>query len=727
MLQTRRLARSVGVPLLTAVIALASSSTIVGAQAPTEAPTPAQLLEDFNFYVNTANTTMAEANARALLDRGLTPGEFLGLVEDSPRMSDRFDQAYRRALLVPELEGLAADLYRLYIQGRRDRARQPEEIERNIEMLTGTMSNKLFARDRLREAREHAVPALLQVLMESRDPALRAEAQVLLRDMGRDAVSPLSAALLSVGPETQELIAQVLGGIPYRMSLPYLYELRSTTNSAAARSAAERAISRIEGSVEPGSPVSGLYRELADTYFTGSRSLLTFPDEEHQLLWSFEPSIGLHPTAIRTEVFHEARAMELAEKALNLDSNDGAALSLWLAANFQRELDTPEGYENPAYGAERREAMYYAVAAGSAPTQRVLARALKDRNTRLARQAIEALSRSAGGTDLWAGLGEERPLLDALNYPDRRVQFEAALAIARARPTTSFTGAERVVPVLAGAIRDGAKRYAVVLATDPQHQQTIRAVLEAQGYTVLAPAQRMDQVAADIAQTPGIDVIVTRLPADSAIEMAESLRDSPRLSATPVLALMPLADVQRLSSRLVPGGIIELRSEGVTADQLGASIEQLVTRASGAPVGADEARAYSLEAISVLDGLTSGNSVLDVGDAAAPLLTALREQSGELKLRIARLLAHVCRPVVQSALIEEALGASGEERVALLGAAAESAKRCGNRSELRLVERLIELANEGSDEEATAAAALMGALNLPNTQVVPLITGGVGG
>ena len=44
-------------------------------------PTPAQLLEDFNHYVTIANYELAAANAQALLDMGLTPERFLGMIE----------------------------------------------------------------------------------------------------------------------------------------------------------------------------------------------------------------------------------------------------------------------------------------------------------------------------------------------------------------------------------------------------------------------------------------------------------------------------------------------------------------------------------------------------------------------------------------------------------------------------------------------------------------------
>lgn len=687
-------------------------------------PSAAQLLEDFIFYVNTANIELAQANANALVALDMTNLEFLGTVEDSPTMQQRFDLAYRRALVMPGLEDAAAKLYMLYTNGRRDRARQPEEIERNIKLLTGTMGNRLFARDRLVEAREYAVPYLLNVLIDSRDGAERAEVASMLTKMGRDAIVPLCEALLKVGPETQEQIANILGEIQYRTSLPYLYELRASTDNDRVRAAVDRAIAARDNAAGVGAPVGELYRALGDTYFTGTKSVLTFPGEEHQLLWSFEPALGLAAQAIRTEVFHEARAMTLAEKALTANPEDQEAVALWIAANFQREIDTPEGYENPAYPAGRRDAMYYAVAAGSGPAQRVLERGLVTKNTRLARRAIEALSRSAGGADIVRRGETASPLVQAMDYPDRRVRYEAALAIAGANPPAGFAGADRVVPVLASVIGEASARYAVVIADQPEQQQRSRQVLEDLGYKVLAPAATLDAMSEEIVNVPGVDVVVVHQAGEAALGTITQIRADSRLSVTPVLAMMPVADVNRLETRLTVGANTEFRGEGINDAQLAQSIEELVTRATGPAIDDEEGDRYSMAAIEALEKLAVGGAgAMDVGGASNALITALKGSEGDVQQRLGLLLGHICRPGVQNALVEAAFEVDGQDRVGLLHAAGDSARRCGNQLDERLTKRVIEAASTAEGDEATAAAALLGSLNLPNARVVPLIVG----
>ncbi len=706
--------------LMAAAILLAPSPALAQTE---EGPSPQQLLEDFNHYVLIDRNELAAANARALLDRNLSPERFLGLVEDSPTMQQRFNQAYRRALLRPELEPLAAELYALYQEGRRERARDPDEIDRNIDLLGGTLSQQLMGENLLREAREYAVPQLLDAALRADNIKVRANAMEVLQEMGRPAAVVLSEALLYMDPSAQVRISQILAQIGRRVAVPYLYELYARTPSERVRSATRSAIEQITGTFDPSLPVAGRYRELADSYFDDRNrgSLMSFPTERYQVIWDYIPGVGLNPTAILTELFHEAMAMRLAEKALELDPTNTATLSLWIAANFAREIEQPEGYDNPTYASERREPMYYAVAAGTGPSMRVLARALLERETVLARRAIEAISRSTGGEGLLRGMGDDRPLLEALNYPDRRVQYDAALAIGGAFPTRPFPGAERITTILAGLIGDVSQRYAVVIASDVPRQTEIRTVLEGQGYTVLAPAATLRGAAEPITRAPAIDLIVLDVGGRT-LGTIEEIRRSPRLGAAPVLALMPFSDVTANRTRMADDHLTRLAREGLTASQMAAAVEQLVQRASGEPIAQDEARRYAMEALDVLRSLAiGGNQVLDVRDATTALIAALGETSGEVRLRVAEVLSHIGARRAQDALMNAALSASGQERVELLRAVTDSAKRYGNMLEDVQVRRLVELAETSEGETATAAAALMGALDLPHDRLVPLI------
>lgn len=699
---------------------------------------PAQLLRDFVHWVRIDSYDLAIGRGEALLARGLDPVEFVELVEETEG-ENRFVETVNRARRIDaqtRLNEVAIELDRLYERGRLDRARDPDEIGRNIRLLSeGTARGRILARERLGSAGEYAMPQLLEALLQGDDSALRAEVRGLLIAMGRQSIIPLGTALSDLAPEEQELVVNVLGQIEYETSVPFIVELRQTTGTDRVREACDRALARF--GVRDAGDIAAHFRGLAEVYYAERSEVTSFPGEDHQLLWDFDPSVGLVPTAIRTPVYHEAMAMRMAERSLRARPEGNEALGLWLAANFSRELNTPEGYENPAYPDSRRDAMYFAVASGVEPCQWVLARAIDTRNTRLARRAIEALEQTAGADALRtavrvtgdAGTLERRPLLEALAYPSRRVQYDAAITLGRAQPRDDFAGAERVVPLLAGAVRHVDERNAIVLAPGRSESDareriaTLREFLQRQGYTVFG-GRSLREIQEPLATTAGVDLVLIDARPDDVSPKVDAVRAEPRLTAAPVMVLTSRDAYPRLSRQYRRDVGVEVRQTGLAESMMVSAIEDLVETAAGGPITPEEGRAYASRSLDVLRDLAiSRNPVLDVSDAARPLIASLGERSGAVRLQVADVLAHIPQERTQVAVMEAALGASGVERVALLDRVADSAKRFGNYLRDRQVERLMRIAMAEDSAEATAAAAVMGALNLPNENLLPLILG----
>lgn len=682
-----------------------------------------ETLKDFIHFVRIARYDAAVALGQELLDAGLDPIEFVDLVEGTGEF-DRFERSVAEAMRVQQLEPIAAELDRLFRDGKLARARHPDEIQRNIELLTGGLRARTLARERLIAAGEYAMPQLLEAFLQGGNPALQAQVQRVMKDLGRQAIIPLSVALESVDPARQEAIANVLSQIEYRTSLPYLTAVHQSTQVDAVRQSTGRAIERLQG--DANTPVATLFGLLADSYYDERVELTSFQGESHQLLWDYNPGLGLNMTAIRSEVFHEAMAMRTAERSLRENASDRGVMALWLAANFSRELDTPEGYVNPAYGPERRSAEYFAIAAGADTTNLVVARGLEDRDTPLALVAINAVQKTAGPRTLW-GEGGGGPMLEALRYPNRRVQYEAALALGLAQPDVPFTGSPRVVPLLAGAIRDANARYAVVLTgRDRETYDRVRSVLEGDGYEVLPPAEGgLGDVAAAVAERPGIDLVVTSLPLERTLSTIEQVRSDEALAVAPVLAMLTSAEIEPVRRRYVRNQTVAVRRTGISDSQLSESVTGLVLRASGGPITDDEAARYSERSLAVLRDLAvARNRVLDVADAAAPLIEVLGERQGLVALDIAEVLAHVGEARTQNAIMTRALESTDTyERVALLEKVADSGKRYGNLLEDRLVRRLVRLAGEQDVDLSTQAAATIGALGLPNENLVPMMLG----
>lgn len=709
---------------------LAAALAAVPARGQAVPESDADRLRDFIHYTKIARYDAAELMGQQLLSSGMSPEAFADLVEASGE-SLRFAEAVGLAMRAEgggsDLEATAGALQRLFERGRLNKARNPAEVERNIALLTGGLQGRFLAQQRLVAAGEYAMPLLVEALLDGSNPQLQAAVQRLMIDMGRQAVMPLCAALPHLQPAEQELVVQVLGQLKYGTSAPFVMELMTGTKSPAVAAACRRALDAVGGSLGALDAAS-LYEWLGEVYYGERAEVTSFPGEEHQLLWSYlpgAPKTPLIPTAIRTEVYHEAMAMRMAEQSLSLRGDNADALALWVASNFKRQNETPDGYENPAYASTRRGAEYFAAAAGVPVNQRVLARAIDTRNTRLARQAIAAIERTAGGPQLWSGLAARRPLLESLAYPNRRVQYDAALALGRAQPTETFTGSERVVPLLASAIRDASKQYALVITAETEQYQAIRRVLERDGYVVLPRAGTLAEAAESIAETPGIDLIVTAQAADATLRTIDEARASTRLAATPALALVSSVSYAELGPQFERDPTVVIRQLGLTEAMMATAARELVDTASGGVIGAEEAAEYASRSLAALRDLAvSGNPVFDVSDAAAPLVASLGVSSGATKLRVAEVLSRIGQERAQVAIMDAALAASGQERIALLETAGESAKRFGNMLSDRHVTRLVALARDGQGEEAVTAAALMGALNLPNTELLGLIGAG---
>lgn len=686
------------------------------------------LLKDFIHYIRIARYDVAGSVGRELLSRNPAPRDFVKLV-DSAGETARFDESVGRAMRVASLEPLAGAMYKLYETGRLEAARDPKEIAENIAKLTGTVQGRIRASTRLKVAGEYAVPQLLTALMDRDNSALRSESQRVLVDIGSQAVIPLATAMVHADPAMQERLADVLGLIGHRSALPFLADVRMSSTIPNVKAAAERAIGRIDSGAL-GASVSQLYVQLANRYYSQSRDVTSFPGEEFQLVWSYSPSSGLTMTGIRSSVFHEAMAMRLAERALELDASNEEALVIWLASNLRREIQQPEGYDNPAYPNTRRDAMYFAVTAGAGPSQGVLARAIDAKDTLLARLAIQAIEKTAGSKALTAsgafgGTASRQPLVEAMTYPNRRVQYESALALGASQPSGAFSGSDRVVPTLAAAVRDASSKFAAILARDNEQYQAVRKILEADGYVVLSRGATLAELAGPIAEVPAVDLLIAIDPNPSEFApLVSEVRGTTRTAATPILALTIAEAYPDLRRRYETETSVAVRPLSIAPEQISKSASDLVMAASGGPIGADEAQAYAARSLRTLRDLAlTRNAILPVEEAVLPLIKSLGETTGDIRMNVAEVLTLIPQQRAQAALMDAALATSGNERVQLLGKVAGSAKRFGNQLDERQVRRVLELAKSNDPAESTAAAALAGSLSLPNADLLPLILG----
>ena len=138
---------------------------------------------------------------------------------------ERFEDAISRARFVPELADLAGEIEVRVERGRLDLARDPARIEEAISMLNGTQRAQVLARRRLEEAGEYAIPDMLRQITEGPDERLKLACESMIRQIGRQAVTPLCAALGGLDPVSRRIVCDVLGEIGWPHAAPFLREV----------------------------------------------------------------------------------------------------------------------------------------------------------------------------------------------------------------------------------------------------------------------------------------------------------------------------------------------------------------------------------------------------------------------------------------------------------------------------------------------------------------------
>jgi len=728
--------RSRAFALIACLMAAGTTLSAASATDPKAAKEAQEAVRDYVHYVRIARYDLAQTYAQSVLDKmafpfglaegdaAIDPAELVKLIEDSGEGA-RFDDAVARGGRIDSIEKVSSALGRAHELGKRSVARNTTQIDANIALLTGTQRQRLLGRERLAAAGEYAMPQLITALSAKTDnPGQRAEVRSLMVDMGRMAARPLSAALTGLDASTQELAANVLGDIGASSSVAYLYELHNASSVPSVKAAAARAITKITGNQPDPSAanVARSFRVLAEQYLAGAEALTPYAKESVQPAWSFDPASGLSGRPISSKVFHETMAMQVAEHALRASPSDREALATWITANFKREIETPTGYNNPLYEG-RAEAMYYASAAGSSVLQSVLARALSAKDPQLAQKAIAAIART-NGPAAFAKQGGTGPLTAALRFPSRRVQTDAALALAGGALGQSFDGSERVVPVLAAAVGEAGVRSALVIASDADRGSALAGQLRDMGYAVLAPATDAASIESSIAGASSVELVAVAQSSGKAAETLTLVRSHPKLGASPVVAFGDAAGLAELGRAWERDEMVSLVRSGVDAKSLQNAVEQVSVAALGEPLSEAEASEYKSRALGALREVAmAGSAGMNITDAAAPLVAALGPAKGPARGQIAGVLGQINDQRAQRALVDTALKAEGDDMTGLLAAATESAKRFGNLLDDRQVKQLTTIAAKPGNPGATSVSVLLGALNVASERVVPLIIG----
>jgi hypothetical protein len=641
----------------------------------------------------------------------------LALAIDGNDLTKRMDDAFRRGRNMKDVSDAVGAVETKLETGRKALARKIERIEEAVKMLAGPVRGQMMAQDRLVAAGEYAVPALLRQVVEGRDGALEAASTRVLVQLRRQAVLPLASVLPKLDPAAQRKVCVILGQLGYKIAVPVLLDVAQTKGVPAdvfeAAKAAAAALGAGSGSAAEAF-VAGARQFLA-----GVASLVAFADDPTQNVWRWTEFGGLAADQISTRLYCDAMAMVFARRALQLDATNDGALAVFVAADLRREAATAEGMVDPLFAGQGRSARFYATAAGAKTMQQVLRIGLDLNDTALVRASLTALRGTASAAAM-VGDGSS-PVLTSLGYPDRRVQFEAALTLASAMPNAAFAGSDQVVPLLSQAVRAGGQTFAGIICAGAEDSQRFAGTLRKNGFVPLTAAP--DAAGFDViaARNAGSDLVVVSGSAPQVRDHVAGVRAMRAGATLPILVVAQPADKAALANLEKDGRTIVVGTD-VSDDAFKAGIDALVARAYGARLSSADMSRYVTESLDALTRIGwSGSSVYPIAAAERGLAEALRSQEGQLRAGVADVLALIGTEGAQRAILEAALSSTGEEQEHLLHPVAQSARRFGTLATKSQADALRQLVETATGATADAAAAAYGAMNLPSSEAVDLI------
>ncbi len=679
--------------------------------------------DDFWHYVSVARYELATAEAKKLVDNGGDGVAVLRAFESvaADRKQD-LDHTMEHWLAIDGVKDAAKSLSDLLDKGRLTMRSDQAYIEENIKRLIVNERAYETAVSRLRNSGELAVPLMVSYLRNPERSLYHGSIRRALTDMGKSALSPLLAATEMKDQRVLPVIVTILGDLGYDPAVPYLLRVAASPDSASSvRSAAAAALAKLgaSGSVAPAQS----FYELGEKFYYGN-SLITADLSQAPVayVWYWSESTGLTKRDVPPAIFNDVMSMRAAEYSLTADRGQAQALSLWLAANYKREVDLPAG----ATDATRNETLTadaYGVDAGARYLNDVLTRTLKDHNSAVALKAVRSLSSIVGESSLFTS-GNATPLTAALSYPDRLVRFEAAYAVASSMPKQAFPGSDQVVPILGEIVAQTGKPGILVVALGDEAVNKWVADLQAQGFDA-AGAQSVEGAINAAAKLPSVDAVV--ISEDVGLAVVDGLLAagdaSPKLARTPKV-IITKTTVSPYASRAAVDIMVNTTQ---ATDVAGVKDAVVKARARGGANPLDEAGAKdaALKALGLLKELSIAKvPTLNLIAARPTLIAALDDARPEVVKASAEVLALMGEKEGQLAILIHAVGEKtpDELKVPLLTSLSTSAKTYGNTlpaDAIASLQALIDASQNG--DVRTHAAEARGALNLPPDEAKNMI------
>lgn len=722
------------------------------AEAPQTAPAtqggaqaiPAELrsaVENFWHYGKIARYDLAAAEGQKIIAAKATPVPVLLAFEqvamerkDPSGRPDNIDQWLLRFQGTEQLKDVSSEIIGILNAGRRTRSGDPNAIQANVDRLITPRGYALAIRE-LKDSGELAVPIMIEYLRNPNKAEFHGVIRTALREIGRPALNPLVAVTEAKSQELLIPVVSVLGDLGYGAAVPYLSRVATGKDyTPAIRAAAANALARM-GAGDAGSLNTGeLFFDLADKFYYDNADITADKRDPQKPanIWYWDETNGLVRKQVPQSIFNELMAMRASEYSLKNGGAAGDPQSLWLASNYKREVELPEGATDPTRAENQPSAHFYGVNSGAAYLNNALARALRDRNAQVSLAVIKSLQEIVGRTNLFSGqqqgAGGAPALIDSLASTDRLVRYEGAFAVAAAVPQQQFEGQDRVVPLLAEAMsQTGQPSVVVVMPTQDRANNGAEEFRKA-GYAAVAAATP-EAAVAESSKLPAVDVIVVteELGAPKVDQLLALASQNAKLAGAAKVVVVRSA-ASPYTARAAAEPLLGV-TQAQDAAGLQAAVDQARAKAASLPIDQTAAASYALRAAELLEQqafaqTVSQQNVLNLAAAEQTVLAALGDARPEVVKAAGEILGYLNSQPAQAAILQAVLGekTADDVKVSLLKSGAVHGKFFGNRLSPQQVQTLDKLIESSTNQDVkNAAGEFRGSLNLPADQAKTLI------
>jgi CheY-like chemotaxis protein len=511
----------------------------------------------------------------------------------------------------------------------------PKRIQELIQTLLASPEEYAYAFKELYRSGAVVVPYLLDALSTAQ-PAERATLLKALRDLGPDTLPPIVAALDSNDAGLQLDLLDVLRSRAAVSAAPNLWFLAASpqVRDDVRKKAADLLSYLLNTPAYRLPPAKAALTQEAEKCYNHE---VKFPDPAAVVVWRWDgkrvvegwPGARTVPASRAEEYW----GLKYADQALTLDPAYAPAQVVWLSLALEKAQQAA-GLATPLDKAAPAVHDVLGSVSGSL-VNAILERALRDNRIPVILAAVRDLGERhdvAASRPLTRGTP---PLIRALYYPDRRVQFAAAEALVGIPNSAGSLVTNRVVQVLKRALaagpgapntavlpkvlvgyfsEDQATRVAAAVTAagfEPVKANTGRAVLQRLGQAADIDLVLLDEALPD----PGLGSLVAQLRADVNVGLVPVV-----LTAGPDREEAVRRYVERLPSLLVvPATVLDEPRQFKTL------LRSRIAEPGGPSLPPEEMKDHARRAVATLARLARGEPPgYDVRPASSVVLSALR-------------------------------------------------------------------------------------------------------